>query len=400
MIRDFTEATKNRLLNEIDDINQNTWNPVTDAIGDVLMYAGKGIGIISLNEDMSNVKAYQRSVLDMTDTTKKELQQIFDDVYDLDNKYSGMIADINTNEDVYNDKIKYLCSIIRPNFTICDAKTIRAQTEKYNDKLEAIGGKINSNFEKEIDAGAKDAALEATKGLVNSLIKTAVDIVLLPVNMAQNLLVGNYAGVFADTWAIIDDTFAIGSNLVGISVIGLGYGVSAISGNNKSLNKTIEYSEAYGGVTGLTELLEAEEKLKGEGGITSGMKKISKKIDNASAAVDICNSAKSFVEDPTSMIDIKFGFNEKLEPLKKADMLDEYKSDYEKWQALYKQIGEDSYYTEVKNISKGYEYMKGIWEASDGTDAVIENEAKTVVSESNKWFEALGKTYDLSKNIG
>lgn len=71
MVRDFTEATKQSLSGEIDDINKSSWSPVTDAIGDAVSYAGKWLGVISLKDDMSNVESYQRTVLDMTDMTKK-----------------------------------------------------------------------------------------------------------------------------------------------------------------------------------------------------------------------------------------------------------------------------------------------------------------------------------------
>ena len=56
MVRDFTQATKERLSNEIDDINKKTWSPVTDFIGDIFLYGGKWLGILSLNDDMSNVE--------------------------------------------------------------------------------------------------------------------------------------------------------------------------------------------------------------------------------------------------------------------------------------------------------------------------------------------------------
>lgn len=409
MVRDFTQATKERLSNEIDDINKSTWSPVTDAIGDVLMYGGKWIGLISLNDDMSNVESYHRRVLDMTDTTKKELQQIFDDVYAVDREYKRHFEDLNERESVYNEKLKCLYERIKPNFTICDAQTIKALISDFDAKLKAIDSNINSNFEKELDWAAKQAAWESAKGAFSGILKGIVDIFTLPVSMVKNITTGNHLGIFTDTWAIIDDVFAVGSNLVGLASLGLGYTVSFITGNNEQKHMAIQYGEAYGGASGLTEALEADEKVNGGGGLVSGMKWVSQKIDTASAAVGLWSDAKGFLDDPSSMIDPKLGFNfevvdgnivqGKLKTLKKADMLAEYQEDYRKWQALYRRFGKEYHYVELKNLSKLYKYAEPFWNISEGIDTVLESEKKTFIESSNKWFKAIEDSYDFGEEL-
>lgn len=400
MVRDFTEATKERLSKEIDDINKSTWSPLTDAIGDMFAYAGKWIGIISLNDDMSNVESYQRRVLDMTNTTKTELQQIFDEVYTIDKEFMGTFANLNEHERTYNEKLQYLYGVIQPDFTICSAQSIKADTSAFDEKLKSVDGKINSDFKKELDWAAKQAAWESTKGTISSIFKTVVDIATLPVSMVKNIPTGNFSGIFVDTWALIDDVFAVGSNLFGLTVLGIGYGISAITGNNETKHLAINNSEAYGGVSGLTEALEADEKVNGENDVTSGIKWISQKADMLSATVGLWSDAKDFLDKPSSMINDKFGFKDKLPTLKKADMIEEYKDDYRTWLALYRRIGKEYNYTDWKNLNNAYKYLEGYMALPDGgMEAVAEHEAKTLFESTNKWFKAIGDAYDLGEDI-
>ncbi len=399
MVRDFTEATKERLSKEIDDINKKTWNPVTDFIGDVFMYGGKWLGILSLNDDMSNVESYQRRVLDMTDMTKKELKKIFEDVYAVDKDYKGKFSTLNEREKIYNSKLQALYSMLQPNFSICDAKKIKSMVSDYNAQLKSVDGKINKDFEAELDWAAKQAALENTKGLFGGVLKTVIDVVTLPVSMVKNVATGNWGGIFTDTWSLIDDVFAVGSNLVGITTLGLGYGISALTGSNETKNLAISYGEAYGGATGLTDALEADEKINGENPVTSLFLKGSKFMDSASAAVGLFSDAKGFLDDPSSMIDGKFGFKDKLGTIKKADMLEKYQDDYRHWQTLYRHLGKDNHYTTLKNISNGYNYLKGFWDIPNGADTVVENGVKTIFESSNKWFKAWGDAYDFGEDV-
>lgn len=92
------------------------------------------------------------------------------------------------------------------------------------------------------------------------------------------------------------------------------------------------------------------------------------------------------------MFDDKFGFKDKLSTLKKADMLDKYQDDYRTWQALYRRLGKDYHYTDLKNLNNAYKYLKGYWELPDsGMEAVAEHEVKTLFESTNKWFKAWGR---------
>lgn len=398
MVRDFTEATKQRLSDEIDDINKSTWSPVTDAIGDVISYAGKWLGIISLKDDMSNVESYQRTVLDMTDTTKNELEEIFKAVYDIDKKYKSKLVEIVDNEKAYNERLKYLFGIIQPHFSICSAATINKGIADYDKKLKATSSKLNSTFEKEVDWAAKRAALEATKGTLNGIIKGVVDFVCLPGNMIKNIVTGNYLGLFTDTWDIIDDFFATCGNIGGLLSIGIGYGLGSLMNNTNMKNEGVRQGEAYGGVDGLTEFLKAEEKINGEGGATTLMRKGSEFIDAVSDICDLTSDAKDFFEDPKKLIDPKFGFKG-YSPVKKADMLEKYQDDYRKWQALYRRTVKGNYAVWFKNLSNAKSFLDPFIDTLWGDEDAWKDHGKAPVEKFNKWFKYIGDVYELNEDL-
>lgn len=398
MERDFTEATKQRLMAEIDDINKSTWSPVTDAIGDAISYAGKWLGIISLKDDMSNVESYQRKVLDMTDMTKNELEQIFEDVYCIDKEFKENFEEIAENEIAYNNRLKFLFEVIKPNLSICSAATIRNEIAVYNEKLRTTSDKTNATFEKEVAWAAKQAALEATKGTVNSLLKGAVDVVLLPGNMVKNVVTGKWIGILTDTWDIINDVFAFGTNICGLAAIGLGYAISGISGSTEHKNFFLNYGEAYAGASGLTDLIKAEEEIKGEGSFPQGMLELSETIDAASSAYDLFSDAKEFFEDPKKMADFKFGFKE-YSPIKKSDMLEEYQNDYRKWQSLYRNYIKDNHVIEWKNISNIKKFFDPAIDYVFGDSEALNDQGKPFVEKNIKLFKVVEDAYDLGEDV-
>lgn len=73
--RDFTRETYEILIKEIEKIDSENWSKVTDFIGDIFLRIGKFTHFISLDEEMQNVREYQKSVLDMNNTTKSQLKK-------------------------------------------------------------------------------------------------------------------------------------------------------------------------------------------------------------------------------------------------------------------------------------------------------------------------------------
>ena len=77
MVREFTEEARNRLINQIGEIQTEDWWWFADVFQDMLLQIEKWLGILSLNDDMSNVEEYHKSILDMSDYKERDIQEIF-----------------------------------------------------------------------------------------------------------------------------------------------------------------------------------------------------------------------------------------------------------------------------------------------------------------------------------
>lgn len=220
MIRDYTEETKERLLKQIDDVNDDTWCWLTDKIGDLVSSGKKWIGLLDLKDDMSNVESYQREILDKTDMTKKELRQIFEEVYSIDNQFKKKFSELNGKEKTYNEKISKLIGMINPNFQIASSKEIKEAMAPYNDKLKNIDKQIAESYTAEMDWAAKEAAKDAGKNFLKGLGKIAGGI--------GGILAGNPASAID----VLNGVFQVGSSLQTAINLG-GY---AVCGNISDLN--------------------------------------------------------------------------------------------------------------------------------------------------------------------
>ena len=111
--RDFTRETYEILIKEIEKIDSENWSKVTDFIGDIFLRIGKFTHFISLDEEMQNVREYQKSVLDMNNTTKSQLKKIFNQTNTTDHVMAGKIKHVNEQQEPYNQKLKQLCDMIQ-----------------------------------------------------------------------------------------------------------------------------------------------------------------------------------------------------------------------------------------------------------------------------------------------
>ena len=151
--RDFTRETYEILIKEIEKIDSENWSKVTDFIGDIFLRIGKFTHIISLDEEMQNVREYQKRVLDMNNTTKNQLKKIFNQTNTTDHVMAGKIKNVNEQQEPYNQKLKQLCDMIQPNWNIQNAKYIAEACQSYNKKM----GEIDKITNQEYKAEAKEA---------------------------------------------------------------------------------------------------------------------------------------------------------------------------------------------------------------------------------------------------
>jgi hypothetical protein len=89
MKRDFSIEAYAELVSLIEQIQQEELCFITDFLGDIFLRIKHALGKHGIVDTMSDINAYHKEVLDMENTTLEELDRIFEDVSDLDNRYAG-----------------------------------------------------------------------------------------------------------------------------------------------------------------------------------------------------------------------------------------------------------------------------------------------------------------------
>ena len=162
-----------------------------------------------------------------------------------------------------------------------------------------------------------------------------------------------------------------------------------MTGNTGFSGNALESSSEYIDVDGMTEFIEADEKINGKNTVSTVIKYTSKTADTIDSVHTIYTGAKSIKKDPSKMLpDYTF---QKHEVLEKKDMYDKYKSNYRKWQSLYNEYEKDSIV--FSNGKKMYKYCSTLVET-------IENRIEGInpYDPSAKEFIKKSKLYDIFSN--
>lgn len=176
MVRDFTEKTYKRLKKQIDKVYADGFfGVIGDRIDDLFLNMGSWLGMLYLEEDMSNVKSYQKKVLDMTNMSKDDLKKIFKKVHNEDLNYSGQqrFGDINNWQASYNNKLNKLSACIKPNFQILSAEKIKMALSDTNDELKSIEERLVAGYDADLEWAGSQVAKEAGLGLVKDILGLA-----------------------------------------------------------------------------------------------------------------------------------------------------------------------------------------------------------------------------------
>lgn len=115
MIRDFSKEAKETLYSQIDRVTPTgVIESVGDFFGDLGLAFQSWVGELSINSYLDNVEAYHEKVLDKNNTTKKEIDKIFQEVASVDSSYAGNFQEIATVMSQYREYINAMSEIILP----------------------------------------------------------------------------------------------------------------------------------------------------------------------------------------------------------------------------------------------------------------------------------------------
>lgn len=359
MIRDYTEKTKERLLKQIDDVNDETWCWITDKLGDLVSTGKKWLGILKLKDDMSNVESYQKEILDKTDMTKKELKKIFENVYSIDGQFKNNFGEVNDKESTYNEKLGKLMGMINPNFQIASSKEIMVAMAPYNDKLKNIDKQIAETYTAEMDWAAKEALKDTGKHFLKGLANIAGGI--------GSILSGNPAGI-VDT---VNGLFELGSslqtamNLGGYAVYG---GIADLKG--ESLSEKLSQKNSF--------LKDAEKSADNEGLADvlrdqgwDGLAKVMDVVDTAADITNIATGIDGFCENP-KLFDANMGFDDLADNVSSTFKVSEiqveasgdifFKTNKFGWKSYNQLMDISKGRKEFKNISKAFNYVSSAYD--------------------------------------
>lgn len=300
MIRDFSEDRKEKLKKQIDEINSETLCWLTDGLGDLGTRFSKWIGLLDINNYMDNISAYHKKVLDMNDMTKKEIDQIFEDVYSVDSEYKEQFRDAGSGLDKWISKVHILRDQINPGFSITSAAGIRKSCKEINKEIEAVRKEMAEAYEKELAYSEKRAAMEAAKGFVTAFADGIGNVMSMPGKMISSVLSGNPAGIASATWDLVNSVFSVGQKGAAFTAVILGIGIGSLSGKNKNKvrEKALEESESLNSRDGLTGEFESlSQSGTWEKKIYGGLAKGSGALDDMNSMYKVYEGAKELTTD-------------------------------------------------------------------------------------------------------
>ena len=382
MIRDYSEEVYNKLNKQIDDINNETTNPIIECVEDFFLRVGKWINLVDLNR----TKNYQKRMLDMNNTTKSDLEKIFKKVRNIDKCTAIDIGDINERMKVYNKKIQDLSKIIRPGLKIDSAGTIKAFCKKYNTKLEEADKIIYEEHLKVVKKTEKKVLLKSTKGIISGVVSSAVEIYSLPAKWIYTLATKGKGKlskeIIKSSLSLVNGVFSVGSNGVSIALSGM----ALLCGKNVIYSEIIlEDAEAYAGVSCFSETVEAMEKTGEKGTITSEALKIDNILEDINTVDDLFSDAKSLVTERKGIFPDTSSLKHK--ELEKADVLDDAKKDYLYIKKLYNKFEKNKIL--ASRIEKIYGYAETFFDINE--KGKIKDLLENKLLEESKIFKDIEK---------
>ena len=115
MIRDFSQEARETLYSQIDKVTPiGVMESVGDFFGDLGLTFQSWTGELGINSYLDNVEAYHEKVLDKNNTTKKEIDKIFQEVALVDSSYSGEFQNIVTVMSQYREYVSTMSEMILP----------------------------------------------------------------------------------------------------------------------------------------------------------------------------------------------------------------------------------------------------------------------------------------------
>ena len=88
MLRDFSDAAKQKLLNYVDEVTANgTWDKVKEWFSNIEPNVQSWLGRLDIQKYVNSVECYYKKILDKNNSTKRQIEEIFSNVQAVDTRY-------------------------------------------------------------------------------------------------------------------------------------------------------------------------------------------------------------------------------------------------------------------------------------------------------------------------
>lgn len=114
LTRDFSDASKQRMLGLVAQVESEKWGNFTDWVGDRWYDFESWIGTLNIRHYLDNVNTYHKKVIDKNNTTEQKITEIFEAVHGVDASYSTTLGNITTNLAEWRRFIDTLSDIVEP----------------------------------------------------------------------------------------------------------------------------------------------------------------------------------------------------------------------------------------------------------------------------------------------
>lgn len=114
MKRDFSDTSKEELLNLVAQVESEKWCDFTDWIGDRWCDFESWIGMLDIQHYLDDVNAYHKKVIDKNNTTVQEIERIFNAVKEVDTSYAVRMSACKEQLESIGNLILQLTKVVEP----------------------------------------------------------------------------------------------------------------------------------------------------------------------------------------------------------------------------------------------------------------------------------------------
>ena len=391
MTRDSSDEAYQKMVKQINEINEEQICGFTDAIGDLGLHIGKWSGIIKTE----STESYRKKMLDMNNTTVGQLKKIFAKVKSIDDANAKTINQLGERQKVYNTKLKSLSDLIETNVSLPSAEEIKKICSTANDQLKKADTDIKAEYEETLNKMQNDVLLKALKRTTGSFVGMATTIFTMPFKMIEDYATGGAVkmelGAASEAWGLINSTCALASGAVALALLGIDEVFVGITGNTSYRESFLKKAEECADAEGMADALVVE----------YGETKTTKAIKTASNVIDTVDTSYNVVQDGKDLsIKGKTLLSKKQIPeqdtLRNVDMLQKYQdSGHQHMQNLYNAFERES--NVAGALEHVYKYAETAFDANEpgGTadairgkvyeESTILKDLKDVVGEIDKY---------------